>query len=160
MTDLQSLPTPINLKDDITEELALLHKYAILTTLPFSKHASPIFAQRKLKGRLRLLVDLRKINNVITQEYANNNHPVSTLSDAAQHMAGKSFFCKLDCSHAYHCLRMADYQSLKMLTFNFSSRTFAYRRLVQVLSRSLSAFSSFMREYLDKAFEPKCPICR
>ena len=50
----QSLSTPINLKDDITVELALLHKYGIITTLPFSKYASPIFAQRKPNGRLRL----------------------------------------------------------------------------------------------------------
>ena len=46
----QSLPAPINLKDDILVELALLHKYGIITTLPFSKHASPIFAQRKSNG--------------------------------------------------------------------------------------------------------------
>ena len=149
----QSLPTPINLKDDITVELALLHKYGIITTLLFSKYASPIFAQRKPNGRLRLLVDLRKINNLVTEDYINNNHPVSTLSDAAQHMAGKKLFCKLDCSQAYHCLQMADYQSIQMLAFNFASRTFAYRRLAQGLSRSLSAFSSFMREYLDKAIK-------
>ena len=31
----QRLPTLINLKDDITVELALLHKYGIITTLPF-----------------------------------------------------------------------------------------------------------------------------
>ena len=89
----QCLPTPINLKDDITVDLALLHRYDIITTLPFSKYASPIFAQRKPNGRLRLLVDLGKINNLITQDYGNNNHPVSTLSDAAQHMAGKKLFC-------------------------------------------------------------------
>ena len=83
----------------------------------------------------------------------NNNHPVSTLSDAAQHMAGKKLFCKLDCSQAYHCLQMADYQSIQMLAFNFASRTFAYRCLAQGLSRSLSAFSSFMRKYLDKAIK-------
>ena len=136
----QSLPTPINLKDDITVELALLHKYGIITTLPYSKYASPIFAQRKPNGRLRLLVDLRKINNLITEDYVDNNHPVSTLSDAAQHMAGKKLFCKLDCSQAYHCLQMADYQSIQMLAFNFASRTFAYRRLAPGLSRSLSAF--------------------
>ena len=59
---IQSLPAPINLKDDILVELALLHKYGIITTLPFSKHASPIIAQRKPNGKLRLLVDLRKIN--------------------------------------------------------------------------------------------------
>ena len=44
---------------------------------------------------------------------------------------------------------MADQQSIEFLPFNFASRTFAYRRLAQGLSRSLSAFSSFIREYLD-----------
>ena len=145
----QSLQVPINLKEDLTVELALMHKYGIITTLPFSKYASPIFAQRKPNGKLRLLVDLRKINALIADDYINNNHPVSTLSDAAQHLAGKKLFCKLDCSQAYHCLQMADQRSVELLAFNFASRTFAYRRLAQGLSRALSAFSSFMREYLD-----------
>ena len=86
----QSLPVPINLKDDLTVELALMHRYGIVTILPFSKYASPIFAQRKPNGKLRLLVDLRKINALIADDYINNNHPVSTLSDAAQHLAGKN----------------------------------------------------------------------
>ena len=84
-----SLPVPINLKDDLTVELALMHKYGIITTLPFSRYTSLIFAQRKPCGKLRLLVDLRKINALISDDYINNNHPISTLSDAAQHLAGK-----------------------------------------------------------------------
>ena len=40
-----------------------------------------------------------------------------------------------------------------MLAFNFVSRAIAYRRIAQGLSRSLLAFSSFMREYLDKAIK-------
>ena len=145
----QSLPMPIHLKEDLIVELALMHKYGKITVLPFSKYASPIFAQRKPKGKLPLLVDLRKINSLIADDYTNNNHPVSTLSDAAQHLAGKSLFCKLDCSQAYHCLQMADQRSVEMLAFNSASRTFAYKRLAQGLSRSVSAFSSFMLEYLD-----------
>ena len=145
----QSLPMPIHLKEDLNDELALMHQYGIITVLPFSKYASPIFAQRKPNGKTRLLVDLRKINTLIADDNTNNNHPVSTLSDAAQHLAGKSFFRKLDCYQAYHCLQMADQRSVEMLAFNFASRTFAYRRLAQGLSRSVSACSSFMREYLD-----------
>ena len=93
----QSLPMPIHLKEDLIVKLALMHKYGIITVLPFSKYASPIFAQRKPSGKLRLLVDLRKINSLIADDYTNNNHPVSTLSDAPQHLVGKSLFCKLDC---------------------------------------------------------------
>ena len=44
---------------------------------------------------------------------------------------------------------MADQRSVEMLAFIFASRTFAYKRLAQGLSRSVSAFSSFMGEYLD-----------
>ena len=127
-----------------------MHNYGIITVLPFSKYASPIFAQRKPNVKLRLLVDLRKTNTLIADDYTNNNHPVSTLSDAAQHLAGKSLFCKLDCSQAYHCLQMVEQRSVEMPAFNFARRTFAYRRLAQGLSRSVSAFSSFKhREYLD-----------
>ena len=48
---------------------------------------------------------------------------------------------------------MADQRSVDMLALNFSSRTFAYKRLAKGLSRSVSAFSSFMREYLNPVVE-------
>ena len=40
----QILPMPIHLKEDFIVDLALMHKYGIITVLPFSKYASPIFA--------------------------------------------------------------------------------------------------------------------
>ena len=55
---------------------------------------------------------------------------------------------------------MADQQSIELLAFNFASRTFAYRRLAQGLSRSLSAFSSFIREYFDPVIKAdQCAQC-
>ena len=84
----QTLPMLIHLKEDLIVELALIHKYGIITVLPFSKYASPIFAQRKPNGKIRLFVDYKKVNTLIADDYANNNHPVSTSSDAAQHLAG------------------------------------------------------------------------
>ena len=130
--------------------LLLMHKYGVITVLPFWKYASPILAQKKRNRKLRLLVDLRKINSLIADDNTNNNHLVSTLSDAAQNLSGRFLFCKFDCSKAYDCLQMADQRSIEMLAFNFASRTFAFKKLAQSLSRSVSAFSSFMREYLDR----------
>ena len=124
----QSLPTPTNMRDDLLVELALMQEYGIITTLPYSKYSSPIFAQRKPNGKLRILVDLRRINHFLKNDYNQHNHPVRTI-----HMAGKKYFCKLDCSQAYHCLQMADEQSIQLLAFNFGSRTFAYLRLAQGL---------------------------
>ena len=69
-------------------------------------------------------------------------------------MAGKKLFRKLDCSQAYHCLRMGDQlSSVKLAAFNFPSKKFAYRSLTQRLSRTLWAFSSFMRESLDRVIK-------
>ena len=66
---------------------------------------------------------------------------------AAQKMAGKNYFCELDCFEAYHCIQMAEVQSVRLLSFNFGSRNFALKQLVQVLNRSQSNFSSAITEY-------------
>ena len=78
----QSLPVPINLQDDLTVELALMHRYGIITTLPFSEYASPIFAQRKPNGKLRLLLDVRKINALISDQ----SHSSTTIPSAPSQM--------------------------------------------------------------------------
>ena len=140
----------IHFREDLIVEFVLMHKYGIITVLPFSKNTSPIFAQRKPNGKLRLFVDLRKINSLLGDDYTNNDHPVvSTLSDAAPHRSGKSLLCNPECSQAYHCLQMADQTSVERLAFSSACRTFAYKRQAHSLSRSVSAFSSFKREYLE-----------
>ena len=78
-----------------------------------------------------------------------SNNPVSTLFNAAQHMDWKNLSCKLYCSQAYQCLQRADPQPTELFAFNFASRKIAYRRFARGLSRSLSAISCFIREYLD-----------
>ena len=64
----QNLPMPIHLKEDLINELALIHNYGIITILPFSKYSSPIFAEKKPNGKLRFLKDLRKINSLIAAD--------------------------------------------------------------------------------------------
>ena len=76
--------------------------------LPFCKYASSSFAQRKPNGKLRLFVDIRKLNTLIEDQYNNDSHSVSTLSDAAHSLAGKNIFRNLSFSQAEHCLQMAD----------------------------------------------------
>ena len=136
----QSLPKPIHLKEDLNVELVLMHKYAIITVLPFPKYAVPYLHKGSPTENYVSFWILVKSNSLIADDCTNNNHPVSTLSDAAQHLAGKSLFCKLYCSQAYHRLQMADQQSVEMLAFNFASRTFAYKRLEQGLRRSVTTF--------------------
>ena len=146
---VQGPPAPIHLRDEILIELALLQYFNIITTLSHSKYSSPLFVHRKPSGRLRILVDLRRVNHLLRHDYANSNFPISNMADATSHFAGKSLFCKLDCSQAYHCVQMADDLSTQLLAFNFASRTFAYKSLAQGLNKSVTGFSSFIKHYLD-----------
>ena len=145
----KSPPTPLHIKEDLKVELALLQYYGILRTLPYSKYSSPIFAQRKPNGKMRILVDLRRINHILRHDYDQFNFPIPSMAEANSHMANKVYFSKLDCSQAYHVVQMADERSVQLLAFNFESRTFAYQRLAQGLNRSATAFSSFIRKYLE-----------
>ena len=146
---MQSPNTPIHLREELLIELALMQYYNLITTLTHSKYGSPIFAQRKSSGKLRILIDLRRINHLLRDDYKETNFPISNMNDATNHFAGKKLFNKLDCSQAYHCVQMADPLSVQLLSFNFSSRTYAYKCLAQGLSKSVTGFSSFVRHYLD-----------
>ena len=98
---------------------------------------------------MRILIDLRRVNHLLSHDYVNSNFPISNMTDATNHFAGKKLFCKLDCSQAYHCVQMADDLSVQLLAFNFASRTFAYTCLAQGLNKSVTGFSSFVKHYLD-----------
>ena len=95
--------TPVHLRNELQVELALMHYYGLITALSQSRFSSPLFAQRKNSGRIRLLIDLRKVNHLLNNYYVNTNLPISNMSDAINYFAGKKLFTKLDCSQAYHC---------------------------------------------------------
>ena len=47
----QSLPMPIHLKEDLIVELALMHKYGIITVLPFSKRSEERRVGKECRSR-------------------------------------------------------------------------------------------------------------
>ena len=88
----QSLPTPSNMKTDILGKVALIQQYGLITTLPFSKYFLPCSAQRNPIGKSRLLVGFKGTNNLTKHDFNEHYHPVTTIADAARHMAGKKCF--------------------------------------------------------------------
>ena len=135
---VQGAPAPIHLRDEILIELALLQYFKITTTLSHSKYSSPIFVHRNSSAKLRILIDLRRVNHLLRHDNLIRNFPISNMTDATNHVAGKNLFCKLDCSQAYHCVQLADDLSVQLLAFNFASRTFAYNCLAQGLNKSVT----------------------
>ena len=78
--------------------------YGIVTLLPNSNCSSPIFAQRKQTQILRILIDLRRVNQFLQNGYSNNSFPTSNMTDVVHHFAGNTLFIKIDSSHGYHSL--------------------------------------------------------
>ena len=105
----QRPPTAIHYRDEVLAELALLQYWEVITMSPYSKYSSPLFAEGKPSGKLRLLVDLRKVDHLIRHDYINHNYPIATLADVSSHFAGKKFFVMFDCSQAYHVSQIAEF---------------------------------------------------
>ena len=73
------------------------------------------------------------IDHPMEHDNGEQNHPVRTFLHATLHVTGKRAFPKIDCSKAYHCVQLADDQSLPILATYFASRTIAYISLPQGL---------------------------
>ena len=83
--------------------LASKHGYEIFTTynsLPREPNAS-------WNGKHRILVDIKKMNALKSDDKINSNLPISPFADAGQLLAEK-IFCKLECSQAYNGLQLTD----------------------------------------------------
>ena len=64
----QGPPAPIHLRDEILVELALLQNFNKITTLSHSKYISPIFVHRKSSCKLRILIDLCRVNHLLRHD--------------------------------------------------------------------------------------------
>ena len=131
-----------------------MQEYDVRSTLSFSKHSSSTFPQTKRSSKLGHLVDLRRNNQLTEHDCNEHNNPGTTNADPAQHIAGKKGLCMSDCSQIYHCLEMADEQSIQLLPINLGFWTFAYKRSPRDHNRSPWAFNSFVPEHLDAVVKP------
>ena len=61
----QGPPTLIQLRNELTVELALMHYFGLIKTLSHSKYSSQLFAYRKPSGKMRMLIHLQRINHSI-----------------------------------------------------------------------------------------------
>ena len=111
--------------------------------------------REKPSGAFRFLIDFRRVNHLIRHDNDSNDFPITTLADAS--FGRKTTFCLTWLQPSIFCSSLADAQSVQLLAFNFFSRTFAFTRLAQGLSRFVSVFTAFVRKYLDACIaEDKC----
>ena len=93
---VQSPPMPIHLRDEILFELPLMQYYRIVKLLPHSSYSSPVFAQRKPSAKMRCLIDLRRVNHLLRNEYSDNNFPLPNIEHDrfSSSLCGKNIISK------------------------------------------------------------------
>ena len=146
----RSLPMPIHLEDNLFVKFSLMHKNRIITNLPFLKKTQVPFLHRGnptekfaslwISGKstpwLQMIILTRMTQSALCQMHHRT-------------WQGNLYSASLIAFKPLTVCRWRTSGQWNLLAFNFATEVFDYRRLPQGLSRSMSAFSSFMREYLD-----------
>ena len=73
---VQGPPAPIHLRDEILVELAFLQYFNIITLISHSKYSSPVFVHRKSSGKLRIFIELGRVNHLVHHDYVNSIFPI------------------------------------------------------------------------------------
>ena len=139
---------PIHLKEDLIVELALMHKYGIITVLPISKRASPILYKRiATENYVSLWISGKSTHwgrmitlTIITQS------PLCQMQH--NNWQGSHYSASLTALRLITACRWRNTVRWKCLLSILLAERLP-TKLAQALSRSVSAFSSFLREYLD-----------
>lgn len=109
-----------------------------------SKYRNPVFCIRKSNGSLRLLLDLRILNEYIPLEA---NIPPN-IHDIISNLAEGEIFSKFDISNAYYQLEILE-SSRDLTTFNSPIGCLRMKRLPQGFRNLVSIFSGIMNKMLQ-----------
>ncbi|XP_065182106.1 uncharacterized protein K02A2.6-like [Sycon ciliatum] len=104
---------PLPLQDKVTEELARMEEMGIIVreTGP-SDWCSPMVPVRKPNGRVRICVDLKKLNGNVKHEH----FPLPTVEDTLARLAGSTVFSTLDANSGFWQVPLTESAS-KLTTF-------------------------------------------
>ena len=113
------------LKDKVEQELSRLQHEGVITPVQFADWAAPIVPVTKSDGTIRICGDYSVTVNAVSKL---DQYPLPRIDDLFTAMSGGVMFSKLDLSHAYQQLRLAE-DSKKYTTINTTKGLFQYQRL-------------------------------
>ena len=126
-------------RDAVSAELKRLEEASIIERTDASEWISPIVVAWKNSGQIRVYVDLRKPNEVVT-EY---KFPLLTVDEMLSEMHGATHFSKLALKSAYHQLEL-DPESQDLTAFITHEGVFRFRKVCFGLSSAPSCFQIMM----------------
>ena len=116
---------PLPMKDKVEKELKRLEEQDIIRPVHTpTDWCAPIVAVPKSNDRVRLCVDLTKLNESVKRE----NFPLPTTDNLLAEISGAKFFSKLDCNSGFHQIPLAE-ESQELTTFITPFGRFCYKRM-------------------------------
>jgi hypothetical protein len=95
--------TPFGLREKVEKKMQeLIDKDIIEPVEKPTEWVSPVVIVPKAKGDIRVCVHMREVNEAVLRE----RHPIPTIEELLQDMAGSKIFTKLDLKLGYHQLEL------------------------------------------------------
>lgn len=123
---------PFNRRQRIIEKLQELVDLDVIERVTEPAHwVNPLVTVEKRpendnkQGDVRICIDMRRANIAIVREH----HPVPTIEETVQEMAGGKYFSKIDLNMAYHQVELHP-DSREITTFAAPGGLYRYKRLV------------------------------
>lgn len=138
-------PVAYALKSKVEKELDRLQEAGIIKPVQFSDWAAPIVPVVKQDGTIRICGDYSVTVNAVSHV---DSYPLPRVDDLFAALSGGKYFTKLDLSHAYQQLLLAE-DSRKFTTINTFKGLFEYTRLPFGISSAPSIFQRAMDSLLQ-----------
>ena len=136
-------PLPLALREEVDAHLKDLEGQRIIERVDSSAWISPIVVSRKRNGKIRLCVDLRKVNGAIET----SGYPIPDMEEMLNQLNGSVMFSCLDLKSAYHQLNLHE-EARDLTAFVTHSGLYRYVRCPYGLKSLPQCFQKVMETLL------------
>ncbi|XP_062404761.1 uncharacterized protein K02A2.6-like [Sardina pilchardus] len=137
-------PVPFAMRSKIEAELDRLQAAGVIEPVTHSEWSAPIVAVMKPDSTVRICGDYKLTANVASRL---EQYPLPRIEELFSTLAGGTSYSKLDMSHAYQQLVLAE-ESRKLVTINTHKGLFQYTRLPFGVSSACAIFQRTMENLL------------
>ncbi|KAG0436021.1 Transposon Tf2-6 polyprotein [Dictyocoela muelleri] len=135
-------PVPLAIRNDVVEHLKELKDNGIIVETDTS-YISPAFFVRKSNGKLRMIIDYRKLNSITIKEH--NFRP--KLMDIFYSLNNKKIFSKIDLNQGFYQVKIRD-EDIPKTGFRVFGTTYAFKRMPFGLTNAPYTFQKAINKIL------------